>query len=78
LVYRFSSLFRPSRRVRRLIAIDETVLKISCGAAIAVQKITGLTLNLQDSLVYSYKPPNPSGRPEEGREPVNQYPDLFP
>jgi hypothetical protein len=53
-------------------------LKISCGAAIAVQKITGLTLNLQDSLVYSYKPPNPSGRPEEGREPVNQYPDLFP
>jgi putative transposase len=27
-VHRFSSLFRPSRRVRRLIAVDETVLKV--------------------------------------------------
>jgi hypothetical protein len=52
-------------------------LRISCGAAIAVQKITGLTVNLQDSLVYSYKPPNPSGRPEEGSEPVNPYPYLI-
>jgi transposase-like protein len=28
-VHRFSSLFRPSRRVRRLIAVDETVLKVN-------------------------------------------------
>jgi transposase-like protein len=28
-VHRFSSLFRPSRRVRRLVAVDETVLKVS-------------------------------------------------
>jgi transposase-like protein len=28
-VHRFSSLFRPSRRVRRLVAVDETVLKIN-------------------------------------------------
>jgi transposase-like protein len=28
-VHRFSSLFRPSRRVRRLVAIDETVLKVN-------------------------------------------------
>jgi len=27
-VHRFSSFFRPSRRVRRLIAVDETVLKV--------------------------------------------------
>jgi transposase-like protein len=27
-VHRFSSLFRPSRRVRRLVAVDETVLKV--------------------------------------------------
>jgi len=26
-VHRFSSLFKPSRRVRRLVAVDETVLK---------------------------------------------------
>jgi transposase-like protein len=28
-VHRFSPLFRPSRRVRRLVAVDETVLKVS-------------------------------------------------
>jgi len=28
-VHRFTSLFRPSRRVRRLVAIDETVLKVN-------------------------------------------------
>jgi transposase-like protein len=28
-VHRFSSLFRPSRRVRRLVAVDETVLKVN-------------------------------------------------
>jgi transposase-like protein len=28
-VRRFSSIFRPSRRVRRLVAVDETVLKVS-------------------------------------------------
>jgi transposase-like protein len=28
-VHRFSSLFRPFRRVRRLVAIDETVLKVN-------------------------------------------------
>jgi transposase-like protein len=28
-VHRFSSLFRPSRRVRRLVAVDETVPKVS-------------------------------------------------
>jgi len=28
-VHRFSSIFRPSRRVRRLVAVDETVLKVS-------------------------------------------------
>jgi putative transposase len=28
-VHRFSSLFRPYRRVRRLVAVDETVLKVS-------------------------------------------------
>jgi putative transposase len=28
-VHRFSSLFRPSRRVSRLVAVDETVLKVS-------------------------------------------------
>jgi transposase-like protein len=28
-VHRFSSLFMPSRRVRRLVAVDETVLKVS-------------------------------------------------
>jgi putative transposase len=27
-VHRFSSLFRPSSRVRRLVAVDETVLKV--------------------------------------------------
>jgi putative transposase len=27
-VHRFSSIFRPSRRVRRLVAVDETVLKV--------------------------------------------------
>jgi transposase-like protein len=27
-VHRFSSLFRPSRRVRRLVAVDEAVLKV--------------------------------------------------
>jgi putative transposase len=27
-VHRFSSLFKPSKRVRRLVAIDETVLKV--------------------------------------------------
>jgi transposase-like protein len=27
-VHKFSSLFRPSRRVRRLVAVDETVLKL--------------------------------------------------
>ena len=28
-VHKFSSLFRPSRRVRRLVAVDETVLKVN-------------------------------------------------
>jgi transposase-like protein len=28
-VHRFSSIFRPSRRVRRLVAVDEAVLKMS-------------------------------------------------
>jgi transposase-like protein len=28
-VHRFSSLFRPSRRVRRFVAVDETVLKVN-------------------------------------------------
>jgi transposase-like protein len=28
-VHRFSSLFRPFRRVRRLVAVDETVLRVS-------------------------------------------------
>jgi transposase-like protein len=28
-VHRFSSLFRPFRRVRRLVAVDETVLKVN-------------------------------------------------
>jgi transposase-like protein len=28
-VHRFSSLFRTSRRVRRLVAVDETVLKVN-------------------------------------------------
>ena len=28
-VHRFSSIFRPSRMVRRLIAVDETVLKVN-------------------------------------------------
>jgi transposase-like protein len=28
-VHRFSSLFKPSKRVRRLVAVDETVLKIN-------------------------------------------------
>jgi hypothetical protein len=28
-VHRFSSIFRPSRRVRRLVAVDETVLKVN-------------------------------------------------
>ena len=28
-VHRFSSIFRPSRRMRRLVAVDETVLKVS-------------------------------------------------
>jgi hypothetical protein len=28
-VHRFTSFFRPSRRVRRLVAIDETVLKVN-------------------------------------------------
>jgi transposase-like protein len=28
-VHRFSPIFRPSRRVRRLVAVDETVLKVS-------------------------------------------------
>jgi transposase-like protein len=28
-VHRFSSLFRPSRRVRRLVAVDDTVLKVN-------------------------------------------------
>jgi putative transposase len=28
-VHRFSSIFRPSRRVRRLVAVDEAVLKVS-------------------------------------------------
>jgi putative transposase len=28
-VHRFSSLFRPSRRVRRLVAVDESVLKVN-------------------------------------------------
>jgi transposase-like protein len=27
-VHRFSSLFRPSRKVRRLVVVDETVLKV--------------------------------------------------
>jgi hypothetical protein len=27
-VHRFSSIFRPSRRKRRLVAVDETVLKV--------------------------------------------------
>jgi hypothetical protein len=37
-------------------------------------RITDLTVNLQDGLIYSNKPPHPSGRLEEGREPVNLYP----
>jgi putative transposase len=28
-VHRFTSLFRPSRRARRLVAVDETVLKVN-------------------------------------------------
>jgi transposase-like protein len=28
-VHRFSSLFKPSRRVRRLVAVDETILKVN-------------------------------------------------
>jgi transposase-like protein len=28
-VHRFSSLFRPSKRIRRLVAVDETVLKVN-------------------------------------------------
>jgi hypothetical protein len=40
-------------------------IHVNCGP-----QITGLTFNLQDSLIYCYKPPNPSGRPKEGREPV--------
>jgi transposase-like protein len=28
-VHRFSSLFKPSRRVRRLVAVDESVLKVN-------------------------------------------------
>jgi transposase-like protein len=28
-IHRFSSLFRPFRRVRRLVAVDEAVLKVS-------------------------------------------------
>jgi transposase-like protein len=27
-VHRFSSLFKPSKRARRLVAVDETVLKV--------------------------------------------------
>jgi transposase-like protein len=29
MVHRFSSLFKPSKRARRLVAVDETVLKIN-------------------------------------------------
>jgi putative transposase len=28
-VHRFSSLFRPSKRIRRLVAVDESVLKVN-------------------------------------------------
>ncbi len=28
--HRFSSLFKPSRKVRRLVVVDETVLKVKC------------------------------------------------
>jgi hypothetical protein len=38
-------------------------------------KITGLTTHLQDSLIYGDKPAYPPELPEEGREPVNPYPD---
>jgi transposase-like protein len=29
MVHRFSSLFKPSKRARRLVAVDETVLKVN-------------------------------------------------
>jgi hypothetical protein len=48
-----------------------------CIAAITAQKITDLTVNLQDSLIYGDKPLNFSGRPEDPEdrgEPVDPYP----
>jgi putative transposase len=51
-VHRFSSLFRPSRRVRRLVAVDETVLKTNgriCYLWAAIDVDTGEILALHAS-----------------------------
>jgi transposase-like protein len=51
-VHRFSSLFKPSRRKRRLVAVDETVLKINgriCYLWAAIDVDTGEILALQAS-----------------------------
>jgi membrane-bound metal-dependent hydrolase YbcI (DUF457 family) len=37
---RFSSLFRPSRRVKRLVAVDETVLKVNGSSLFLSELIT--------------------------------------
>jgi hypothetical protein len=42
-VHRFSSLFRPSRRVRRLIAVDGTVLKVNVMMVEVVQEMKDRT-----------------------------------
>ena len=38
-VHRFSSIFRPSRMVRRLVAVDETVLKVNVMMVEVVQEM---------------------------------------
>jgi len=38
-VHRFSSIFRSSRRVRRLVAVDETVLKVNVMMVEVVQEM---------------------------------------
>jgi transposase-like protein len=52
MVHRFSSLFKPSKRARRLVAVDETVLKIKgriCYLWAAINVDTGEILALHTS-----------------------------
>jgi putative transposase len=54
-VHRFSSLFKPSKRARRLVAVDETVLKVNgqtCYLWAAIDVDTGEILALHTSRGY--------------------------